>query len=340
MVEDTAFVTSELMRLAFLALVGWFLFLAVRKALRLTGVVPYPPFKSRAEYLEAALEMDIDVFIERAKATPRHVIQKEPPLPIIALLAAFNPLLDLPSIPVKTEPEVPQVNQRAGKWFRVKGNGALIRACACGDKPCSLYNTFEEPFLYYPPDLVEHAYPKAGEWWEKRRCGVNHCRPGVLFIHGKQEWAGHSNGDRLLEELRAVQCGCLEPVNYGKGEREALPTPGEPGKWFRVTGGSAAGILVCRSPHYTPAQNLYNAASGLLVIAKSALEPAYPRPDEWWDKKPCEKSHAKEAGAWQHGPHRWERRVQDSTDVWAQAAECGCLVPINFGQGDKKSGVA
>jgi len=59
-------------------LAGFVVLLVLVKILRRSGVIPYPPFKSRAEYLEAALEMNLEIFIERAKATPRSITQKLP----------------------------------------------------------------------------------------------------------------------------------------------------------------------------------------------------------------------------------------------------------------------
>lgn len=201
---------QELVRVAFLCLVGWGLFVSIRKALRLTGVVPYPPFKSRSEYLEAALEMNLEEFIERAKVTPREVTQKLP-APKFRMATPEEAHL-VGGVMPRPNPIAEQVDPKVGKWFRTKGRGCLIRYS--GPSGFIGWSVYETPVHCHLKDAdLEPAYPKSGEWWEKLRCAQTHLAPGISFVAGVQKW-----GRNDLEAAEAVKCGCLVPINFGKGE--------------------------------------------------------------------------------------------------------------------------
>jgi hypothetical protein len=163
----------------------------------------------------------------------------------------------------------------------------------------------------------------------------------------------YRSGDGTIDLLNTVTKQMAQPMTLSidtsgslgnpTGTLDAKVTPLQPKqsarKWYRV---KESRELVQKCGCGTKWCDGYRTFTDPLRCHPSGtVELAYPRPGEWWDKRPCEKSHAGWAGAWQYGASTWGRAVTDDpTDCWAKAAECGCLVPINFGHGDKKSGVA
>lgn len=272
---------EESIRVVVLAAFGVAMFFTLRKAFRLTGLIPYPPFESRAEYLVAALEMDLNEFVERAKATPMHVKWPEPPPPPLLMADTANQIVGILDLP--TEDRIRRRNPFRG---------------------------FRAPALGLPtPVQTSFGVPKA-------------ARSAIL---GPSGVAG-------------------EPAPAGASGGAGSPSPSsqatrEPGKWYRV---KETGELARACNCSAGCGCFMTFTEPLVYCLSNSVEPAYPRPDEWWDKKPCEKPHAGYIGAWQYGPSKWGRVVTaDPADVWAKAAECGCLEPVNFGKGeDKKSGVA
>jgi hypothetical protein len=96
-------------------------------------------------------------------------------------------------------------------------------------------------------------------------------------------------------------------------------------------------------------------SAGAVVRSYPALsydyfEPALPRQDEWWQKRPCPKGHPLPKDTlWEDGPVKWCYTVGDYTSLrcgsskprWDAlfasergACECGCLAPVNFGLGE------
>lgn len=262
-------------RLVALGLVSWTLFCVLRKLLRRSGVIPYPPFKSREEYLEAALEMNLEDFIGRAKATPRSVTQKPLALKFPAQELYDLAVKDVMSSVVKTVVGLPTDAKRSdffrrmgairdgmalalkkegfggsagargpdgavcsqglpvnsaewatlpspfptpalrqsqivpGKWYRVKETKELVRACRC-DGGCDSYDTFSQPLHYYSPAAVEPAYPKGGEVWRWTTYGSLAVNLNSFI------WNDEADNSKRVGQVRN---GILEPVNFGKGEK-------------------------------------------------------------------------------------------------------------------------
>ena len=155
-----------------------------------------------------------------------------------------------------------------------------------------------------------------------------------------------------------VKCGCLHPVNFGKGEeqkgisaKEALERvfpkqKSEPkfkeGQWVRNYLGELRQIYRL----WEPENQLIKAVSllgpftkeedALETINAKDLKLALPRKGEWWQLNVCakhrvfgdapEKAHNDGSQGWAH-PNR-----ADDMRLWT---ECGCMVPVNFGRGEE-----
>lgn len=66
-----------------------------------------------------------------------------------------------------------------------------------------------------PETALVAAFPLKGEWWSKAECPKVHKLPnGVWWAEGPTKWQ-YSDADPVVCE--AVECGCLIPVNWGKG---------------------------------------------------------------------------------------------------------------------------
>lgn len=111
----------------------------------------------------------------------------------------------------------------AGQWVRLKdGNLARLKYFDSSGQRWVLDNPDDPVWRFTYEDLIEEpAVPRTGEWWEKNhRCPTHDWYIGAL-PDGKQVFGPHKvqDGDGTVNEhwIAAAACGCLAPVNFGKG---------------------------------------------------------------------------------------------------------------------------
>lgn len=270
-------------RLIAVGLVCWTVFLVLRKVLRRAGIVAYKPFVSRSEYLEAALEMNLEDFIGRAKATPKSITRKLPAptfkmadqesifQTIDSMIQTFSRGLEeavalkkveavTPSNPIGSQISI-KIEGMGGalgapgaisgaisgaigaqsaiggpgtvgvssippaRWFRVKETGELVGTGSCKSEACRLHQNSRGGLDSHLPSELEPAIPRRGEWWQKRECPNIHGKPcpQVSWRYDPIQWS--YSADVTCEghgaEICAALCGCLEPVNFGKGNEKS-----------------------------------------------------------------------------------------------------------------------
>lgn len=258
-------------RLSVALIVVWAVALILSRLLRKAGIPPAEPFKSRQEYLAAALEMDLDLFLERASVTPRNVILKPKPgfeincgnkgcpcqpsdVPKPELINPEPPFWDVSVTALGviggagvaagafgayggmaaqrkamgSFQAYPATRPRVGAYFRVRSTGALVRALLpLLPSGVGLYATNDRPEKVFGEDDLEFAYPHKGEWWAKKPCLKMHAiAKTIAWSTEPKVWAYTvSKGDLVYgcpwwPDAQAAECGCLEPVNFGKGVHE------------------------------------------------------------------------------------------------------------------------
>lgn len=199
------------------------------------------PFKSREEYLQALCsdkEEDLEILLDRAYITEKEVIRKKKSVieDSNELFQVANSLIDKVSnswsqmIELK-KMEIVSLDQKdlkVGCWYRDKSSGELIRLGKLAGSIAQFTGRCSNHNYGIPSSLIEFAIPKAGEWWDKKLCAQSHCRPGVRFVVGRQQWRHCDNDyafckENLSEERAACECGCLVPFNFGKGEITEAP---------------------------------------------------------------------------------------------------------------------
>lgn len=187
---------------------------------------------------------------------------------------------------------------------------------------------------------IEPALPKAGEWWIKDQC-VRDELHGGHWLYAPFEWKGNYPISRPDE--MAVNCGCLNPENFGKGYRNDPPGPRfNKGQWARVALVTGDGNLVwiTDDPIIVDGRRHYRISAvdgSRCVLAESSLERAYPRRGEWWVKKPCPQCDP--GVAWSHEPYESPFDFPPSP-LDRKSVECGCRVPWNWGKPPVSSGGA
>lgn len=236
-----------LVRLSAAFLLVWTVALVVSRLLRKPDAVPTMPFGSRKEYLEAAFEMDLDLFLARARVTPRDVILK--PNPPATFICSAKGCWCRPSDAPKPEEQktsgagfgsghisvsmtpypdgVMGFNAlaaqsaaafRQGQWVRIKNpeanlGNALGHVVKVG--PDFVRCIFACGELSYFSGGIEPAYPKQGEWWrwtkDQLLCGAR-AENFYPFAWKENSYMGTAKED--------VDAGNLEPVNFGKGEEK------------------------------------------------------------------------------------------------------------------------
>lgn len=361
---------EELARVVFMGLVGWGLFISIRKALRLTGVVPYPPFKSRAEYLEAALEMNLEEFMERARVTPREVIQKLPAPKF--RMATPEEAHSVGGMMPRPDPVAAQPDAKVGKWFRTKQKGWLARYRGPSDR--SGWSVYEVPNDCQIKDIdCEPAYPIKGEWWQKLPCPKEHgSYPSVSWRFEPIQWNYSTNLSHESEgpEISAALCGCLVPYNFGKGNDGCGGTgssgAGGAGEAFNATLDNMINkfsrgleevialkkIEAMDPPLWIPRKWYRVKDTGALAslcdcsdkcgtfkvsdgqwCQPTQVEPAIPRAGEWWQQN-ASHPHA-HFYARTNQPICWTKSLERWSDpeTLRKAVEEGCLFPVNYGKG-------
>lgn len=113
---------------------------------------------------------------------------------------------------------------RPNQWVRRKADGRLAQATAgagySAGGPSFLEAVDEQGFHQTADDRYETARPLAGEWWHWKRCEGRHSHYDSFV--GAEQWKGNAKDMSNADDVRErVECGCLEPVNWGRGERSA-----------------------------------------------------------------------------------------------------------------------
>lgn len=109
-------------------------------------------------------------------------------------------------------------------WRRRKDTHELVKVVPATQRAERLVvrHQNEQAFVRSPAEvevLTEPAIPRNGEIWCNRRCskpfaqmaGIAHAN---FEVHGSS-WDGDATSQALLAER--VACGCLTPVNFGRG---------------------------------------------------------------------------------------------------------------------------
>lgn len=331
------------------------------------------PFTTRAAFLAARMEMDLDLFLGRAYVTPASIrcpLKGELDFKfqdknLITLYSGasqcFGPgggiagsaeivLGDVPFQSHLIGPEVPGFV--VGRWYRIKAgyfNGANPPLRFEHLVTANIGRFTESEFSAYSHLLahVEPAVPRVGEWWEKKPCASAHrYHEGDMAFCGPRKWEydpGETSG-ALKAETEAALCGCLFPVNHGRG----LPLPNpfglKSGHWVRLTsyigGAGHPGTLVRLTKKSVGLSWVGDCATQQgLYVSNGSMVPATPAHGEWWEKNPCHDDHGS-AGVWDISKP-FQSIFDDTTSPAAKAALCGCLVPCGFGKGpDQKENQA
>jgi hypothetical protein len=108
-----------------------------------------------------------------------------------------------------------------GQWVRVKrptspavGQIGRVTEMKAGEIRVIVHSRDNGSFLVGLSSMeLEAALPKVGEWWRRLKCGIHQGLYGgeVLIGPDCEWWLSPSR----LEDWR---CGCIEPVNFGRGE--------------------------------------------------------------------------------------------------------------------------
>ena len=118
-------------------------------------------------------------------------------------------------LPLMVEAEQP-TKWKEGQWVRLKRcwNGCWL-GCVIGSGPEPMtvdVRTQCGPLTMHASAL-EPALPREGEWWVKDKCEDGH---GGTWLYEPIQWR-----ERYVispARKRAAACGCMHPINVGKGE--------------------------------------------------------------------------------------------------------------------------
>lgn len=207
----------------------------------LVGVQAKPtPFASRKEYLAAAAEMDLEQFVECAYVTPADVkyaqcseskIAREKLRKLADRLEHSSRMKKLKRIYQESHPaegpgqDMPKegmdvdggLPRKPRCWYRGEDNGKLIMFVRSSNDNTGIFlerSVVGEDFqVLYLWSEVELALPREGETWIWNSCAKHgFTNGGTTFV----VIAGPFVGDGLAGQW--VLCGCLAPVEFGKGK--------------------------------------------------------------------------------------------------------------------------
>lgn len=365
-------------RLAACGLVLWTLFLVSRRILRRAGVIAYPPFKSRSEYLAAAEEMNLEDFIGRARETSRSVIEKPTP----GTPSLLELIVEVERAAPTTRPDGPASAARQkmasfepGTWKRTP-MGRLVQVARYWDGVVTC-NTEVGGVESFCPELLEPAAPKEGEWWCWESAEL--AAGGRLLLDSREpfQWVKPWEPS-TLEPVVEVAAGNLVPVNYGKGPAPqnsffghfvggalppsgavgasgALGYPGVSGSPKKKDGvaGFKIGQWVRLKLHGDRLARIADFCDGdvccsfwerggqtTFYTGPKTIEAATPRPGEWWRWTKLELSGG--FMVFSTEPFQWVRSFQhgELEAVERGLVQQGELEPVNYGFGENTSGVA
>jgi hypothetical protein len=125
---------------------------------------------------------------------------------------------------------------RRGQWLRRKLDGALVGYTHPSNPDhffaMSVYGAHYPHFVFGHNDDFEPALPREGEWWQKMPCPKVHpLAKDIAWGTSPVKWCytvgdytiqrcGTSKPDRdmmFAGEREACECGCLVPINFGRG---------------------------------------------------------------------------------------------------------------------------
>lgn len=253
-------------------------------------------------------------------------------------------------------PQIVTSQFRPEQWVRVLRGGrrggqlvklhkmtfvAGIRSWEFKCKSGALDSLAEECFMV--------AVPINGEWWEKRFCSSSGRHTPEFTAHWQYlpvQWSytsGESRGPERLcitkdgwdtlfgAELESALCGCLVPVNFGRG----YDTPYKPDDKVRIRGTLWADRIVTLEGMYNPEHNIWRVEFGGShdLFYEYAFEPACPKKGEVWNYSHCLKCDTAFGKCWSLGCLNVDRDWILSDDSRARI-NCGCLYRI--GTQDKK----
>lgn len=239
-------------------------------------------YKSREDVRIALREENIDDWLEKMRSTP-HEFKVSKPIPEAGVRGGVFDLLDAVSAAMKEtskgveeivslkkiENALPSIEEHGPQriypkgykpdfrfsWYRAE-NGSLILRTSRKDLKvsddnalfahcCGLQDvtTFEG---------LRVAYPEVGEWWVKMRCDTHYIDKEVRLEIAK-EYSWYRTPNRIAE----LYCGCLAPINFGKGFQKVAGSEylaggaGADGGSGLAGGAGSPGSSVIEPPHDT-----------------------------------------------------------------------------------------
>jgi hypothetical protein len=134
----------------------------------------------------------------------------------------------------------PFVPFREGQWLRVRTSGRLVQFYRRSARPDHFWClTGDESAALIAQVDLEPALPRKYECWQKLGCQARHAPPyGTAWLDHAAVWcytSGEFTAERLgprkqywdllfTREAEACRCGCLVPVDFGRGPSAAEPS--------------------------------------------------------------------------------------------------------------------
>lgn len=244
---------------------------------------------------------------------------------------------------------------KVGQWVRIplrNGNNlGVIKEIKKRSWGYTYFGKFSEGSFYrIEEEDMQAAFPQKCEWWR-----YGHC---YRVLHESSEPFRVIEWNEKNTDWTGMNC-CLEPVNFGKGEKAIFSHSTEEtviarentsswiddlkfkvGQWVRFTGGVYKGDLAIIDQVELKGILLKRSfAATFLNIYKdedlSEIELAFPRKGEFWNYLQCV-DHPKLRNIprleWKFDSHEAPSHVIKSIK---ELLRCECLVPENFGKGEQ-----
>lgn len=228
-------------------------------------------YKSREDVRLALREENIDDWLEKMRSTPAEfkvpqalkpagldrgaslfesidMVIKEFSKGLEKSISLKKPEQDHPSIlnygpevSLKGEPE------HLFTWYRTPGGEILFRMAGPGSAGMARFLTPSTEEVLFAYEGMRVAYPAVGEWWSALVCSV-HKRDRDIRVQVQESYSWYRSPERIAE----LYCGCLAPINFGKGfpkvaGTEYLP-PGPDGGAASVGENGSPGLPGIQSP--------------------------------------------------------------------------------------------
>lgn len=111
-----------------------------------------------------------------------------------------------PEVILKGEPEL------LFTWYRMPQGAILCRMAGPGPAGMARFLTPSSDEVMFPYEGLRVAYPLVGEWWSKLDCSVHKVESEVR-LRVEEGFSWYRSPGRIAE----LYCGCLVPMNFGKG---------------------------------------------------------------------------------------------------------------------------